>query len=140
MATASWKCNQKVLWSQICHFLNLKVLQQNKTNLLIANFYFIRYYNSDNWLIPSLKPHLLQQLLPASASALKMISSSYASMLSFNQLHSSFKKATLSLFVAFKHSLLLKFVMAQCMPKTGLFSIFNKHLMPRLNSLSRWYP
>ena len=76
-------------------------------SLLTAYFYSILYYNADIWLIPSLKPRLFQQLLSASATAIKMISSCYDEHISFNQIHAINKRATPKMFMEYKHSLLL---------------------------------
>ena len=76
-------------------------------NLLTSYYYSVLYYNSDIWLIPSLKPQLLQQLLSASASALKMISYSYDQSISFEQTHATLNRATPKMFMAYKHALML---------------------------------
>ena len=76
-------------------------------NLLTSYYYSVLYYNSDIWLIPSLKPQLLQQLLSASASALKMISYTYDQSISFEQIHSILNRATPKMFMAYKHALML---------------------------------
>ena len=89
--------------SMIRRFLNKNELN----NLLTSNFYSIVYYNSDIWLMPSLKPQLLQQLLSASASALKMISYTYDHSISFDQIHSLLNRATPKMFMAYKHALML---------------------------------
>ena len=67
----------------------------------------ILFYNSDIWLIPSLKPRLFQQLLSASASALKMLSFSYDNTISFDQPHSFNNRATPKKLMAYRHALLL---------------------------------
>jgi hypothetical protein len=89
--------------SMIRRFFNKNELN----NLLTSNYYSFLYYNSDIWLIPSLKPQLLQQLLSASASALKMISYTYDHSISFDQIHSLLNRATPKMFMAYKHALLL---------------------------------
>jgi hypothetical protein len=75
--------------------------------LLTSNYYSILFYNSDIWLIPSLSPNLKQQLLSASASALKMCNNNYDNTISFDQLHSINKRATPIQLMSYKHSLLL---------------------------------
>ena len=76
-------------------------------NLLTSNYYSVLYYNSDIWLIPSLKPQLFQQLLSALASAHKMISFTYDHLVSFDQIHSLLNRATPKMFMAYKHALML---------------------------------
>ena len=50
-----------------------KYFNKSKRNtLLTSDFYSLLYYNCDVWLIPSLKPQLKQQLLSASARALRI--------------------------------------------------------------------
>ena len=75
--------------------------------LLTSNFYSILYYNSDVWLIPSLKPQLKQQLLSASAKALRICTNNYDNMMSFDQIHAINKRATPNQILKYKHSLLL---------------------------------
>ena len=75
--------------------------------LLTSNFYSILYYNSDVWLIPSLKPQLKQQLLSASAKALRICTNNYDNLMSFDQIHAINKRATPSQILKYKHSLLL---------------------------------
>ena len=58
-------------------------------------------------MIPSLKPQLLQQLLSASASAIKMSSGNYDNMGSLDQLYPINKRATPAKMLSYKHSLLL---------------------------------
>ena len=75
--------------------------------LLTANYYSLLYYNCDVWLIPSLKPQLKQQLLSASARALRICTPDYNSLMSFEQIHSVNKRATPKQMMIYKHALLL---------------------------------
>ena len=81
--------------------------KQELNNLLTSNFFSILYYNADIWLIPSLKPQLMQQLLSTSSSALRMITLNYDYTISFIQLHSINKRATPTQIMNYKHALLL---------------------------------
>ena len=72
-------------------------------NLLPSTFYSILYYNADMWLFPSLKPQLLQQLLSASASALKTSTGNCDYVVSFDKIHSINKPATPKHVMEFKH-------------------------------------
>ena len=75
--------------------------------LLTSNFYSILYYNSDVWLIPSLKPQLKQQILAASATALMLSTPNYHTLMSYEQIHAINKRATPKQILLYKHSLLL---------------------------------
>ena len=81
--------------------------KQELSNLLTSNFFSILYYNADIWLIPSLKPQLMQHLLSTSSSALRMITLNYDYTISFIQLHSINKRATPTQIMNYKHALLL---------------------------------
>ena len=81
---------------------------KNEINtLLTSNFYSILYYNCDVWLIPSLKPQLKQQLLSASAKALRLSTPNYNYLMSFEQIHTINKRATPNQMLIYKHCLLL---------------------------------
>ena len=84
------------------------------TNLLTANYFSILYYNCDIWLIPFLKPQVKQQLLSASANALKVCLKALDRSISFIQLNKLASRATPIQLMEYKHSLLL-------------FKIFNDH-------------
>ena len=75
--------------------------------MLTSNFYSILYYNCDVWLIPSLKPQLKQQLLSASARALRICTPNYNNLMSYEQIHAINKRATPNQMMLYKHSLLL---------------------------------
>ena len=96
--------------SKAKHAISLikKYFKRNELNYLLTVYYYlILYYNADIWLIPSLKLQILQQLLSASPSAIKMSSGNYDNMVSFDQLHQLHKRATPTKMMAYKHSLLL---------------------------------
>ena len=77
------------------------------STLLTSNFYSILYYNCDVWLIASLKPQLKQQLLSASARALRICTPNYNNLMSYEQIHAINKRATPNQMMLYKHSLLL---------------------------------
>ena len=62
--------------------------------LITSNFYSILYYNSEIWNISTLNSKLKQDLLSASASALKICTPSYHMMMSFYELHNINNRAT----------------------------------------------
>ena len=84
-------------------YFNNRELKQ----LITANFYSVLYYNSEIWHIPSLNPHSKQQLLLASANALKLCTQYYNDQISFEELHVLNKRATPTQIMQYKHSLLL---------------------------------
>ena len=75
--------------------------------LLTSNFYSLLYYNSEIWQIPSLNPISKQQLLSASAKALKLCSYNNDQMISFMDIHVQMKRATPCQMLKYKHALLL---------------------------------
>ena len=82
----------------------------NKTELntlLTSNFYSLLYYNCNVWLIPSLKPQLKQQLLSASARALRICTPNYNNLMSYDQIHAINNRATPNQMMIYKHALLL---------------------------------
>ena len=71
-----------------------KYLTKKETKqLLTSNFYSILYYNCEIWLMPSISPRLKQQLLSASANALRLLNNISDLRLSFDQLHNIHKRA-----------------------------------------------
>ena len=70
------------------YFNHQEILQQ-----LTANFYSILYYNSEIWHLPKLKNDLKQQLLSASAKALKISQKNLDPFESFIDIHQFCKKA-----------------------------------------------
>ena len=75
--------------------------------LLTSNYYSILFYNCDVWLIPSMKPQLKQQILSASARALRICTPNYDNTMSFEQIHVINKRATPKLMMVYKHAILL---------------------------------
>ena len=61
--------------------------------LLTSNFYSILYYNCEIWLSQGLNSRLKQQILAASANALKIINNVSDMRTSFIQLHNLEKRA-----------------------------------------------
>ena len=81
--------------------------KQELNTLLTSNFFSVLYYNSDVWHIPSLNPRLKQQILSASARALKLCTSNYNLTMSFIQIHTLNNRATPNQLMLYKHALLL---------------------------------
>ena len=85
-----------------------KYFTQTETlKLLTSNFYSILYYNSEIWNTPALNNKLKQNLLSASASALKTCTPSYHRFMSFQELHQINNRATPTAMSLYKHALLL---------------------------------
>ena len=70
--------------------------------LLTSNFYSVLYYNCEVWLSQELKGHIKQQMLAASAYALKMINNVSDLRISYQQLHVQEKRATPMSFARYK--------------------------------------
>ena len=70
--------------------------------LITSNFYSVLYYNCEVWLNNELKVHVKQQLLAASARALKLINNVSDLRISYNQLHIQEKRATPMNFAKYK--------------------------------------
>ena len=68
---------------------------------------FILYYNSEIWHLPCLNPTLKQKLLSASAAPLKLTTTNYHQMISYDLLHYINKRATPNQITSYKHALLL---------------------------------
>ena len=81
--------------------------------LITSNFYSILYYNSEIWNVPKLNSKLKQDLLSASASALKICTPSYHMMMSFYELHYINNRATPTQMSQYKLAL-------------TMFTLFNK--------------
>ena len=85
-----------------------KYFTANETlQLLTSNFYSVLYYNSDIWNIPNLNNKLKQNLLSASANALKICTPTYHRYMSFTELHNINNHATPQQMCLYKHALLL---------------------------------
>ena len=84
-------------------YFNNRELKQ----LITANFYSVLFYNSEIWHIPSLNPHSKQQLLSASANALRLCTPGNNDRISFEELHVLNQRATPTQIMQYKHSLLL---------------------------------
>ena len=74
--------------------------------LITSNFYVVLSYNSEIWHIPTMKSYLKQQLLSASAQALRlcMDGDTSMSMISFINLHKINNRATPEQYMYYKHS------------------------------------
>ena len=81
--------------------------QTELRTILTSNFYSILYYNSEIWHIPSLNPVSKQQLLSASANALKLCNTQVDPFVSFLDLHINNSRATPIQMLMYKHALLL---------------------------------
>ena len=75
--------------------------------LLDSFFYSVLYYNSEIWLLPSLNHSLKQQLMSASANALRSCNIRKNPYISFIDLHKHNYKSTPEHFAQYKLSLLL---------------------------------
>ena len=75
--------------------------------IITSNYYSVLYYNSELWNIPCLNFELIQKLLSASASALKVCTPTYHVRMSFIELHNISKRATPTAKYNYKHALLL---------------------------------
>ena len=85
-----------------------KYLSKSETKtLLTSNFYSVLYYNCEIWLSQALNVRNKQQLLSASANALKMLNNVSDPRISFAQLHKQEKRATPMSFEKYKLSIQL---------------------------------
>ena len=75
--------------------------------IITSNFYSILYYNSEVWHLPNLSPQLKQQLLSASASALKLCTPQYVWSMSYHELHEINKRATPNQLLKYKMAIQL---------------------------------
>ena len=76
-------------------------------NIITACYFSILYYNSEIWHLPQLSPAIKQKLLSASAAPLKLTTTNYHRMISYNLLHYLNKRATPDQMTKYKHALLL---------------------------------
>ena len=97
----SWRALQAI--RLIKKYLTKKETKQ----LLTSNFYSILYYNCKIWLMPSISPRLKQQLLSASANALRPLNNVSDLQLSFEQLHTIHKRANPSKMMQYRMSIQL---------------------------------
>ena len=75
--------------------------------LLTSNFYSVLYYNCEVWLSQELRGQIKQQILAASAYALKIINNVSDLRISYQQLHNQEKRATPMRFAKYKLALQL---------------------------------
>ena len=73
--------------------------------IITSNFFSVLYYNSEIWQLPPLKHELKQQVLSASARALKVFQINPDLMLFFESVHHSCKRATHEQIMHYNHSL-----------------------------------
>ena len=83
------------------------VTHNDLLSLVTSNFYSILYYNSEIWQINTLKSNLKQNLLSASAKALRVCLKLYYNCISFNELHNLCKRASPEQFMFYKMALCL---------------------------------
>ena len=76
-------------------------------NIIMACYYSILYNNSEIWHLPYLNPTLKQKLLSATAAPLKLTTTNYHQMISYDSLHYINKRATPNQITSYKHALLL---------------------------------
>ena len=124
------------------HSLNaLKLIRKyfNTTeliSLITSNFYSILYYNSEVWLIHSLKQYDKNLLFTASANALKLANHYRDPMISYINLHIKLKKATPDMYCNYKLALMLYKTHNDCLPESEWIALnFSQSLMS-INVLS----
>ena len=76
-------------------------------SLVTSNFYSILYYNSEIWHLPTLKSTLKQNLLSASAKALRVCNGTIDYNMSFIDLHKVCDRATPEMYMKYKLALCL---------------------------------
>ena len=76
-------------------------------SLVTSNFYSILYYNSEIWHLPILKSTLKQNLLSASAKALRVCNGTIDYNMSFIDLHKVCDRATPEMYMKYKLALSL---------------------------------
>ena len=85
-----------------------KYLTKNETKMLVtSNFYSVLFYNCELWLSQGLKVRNKQQILSASANALRILNNRSDLRVSFAQLHSLEKRATPMNFAKYRLSIQL---------------------------------
>ena len=95
---------------QALHAIRLVSRYMNKSEvkqLLTSNFFSILYYNCEIWLIQSLSPALKQQLLSASATALRILNNQTDIRVSYDQLHRFHTRATPTNVMKYRQSIQL---------------------------------
>ena len=111
--------DQKLQWSdQVAHTvlkstkaLNaIKLIKKFFTTrellqIITSNFYSIFYYNSEIWLLQSLKANLKSKLLSSSARAIKACIKHSTDEISFIKIHEMYNRATSEIFLQYKHAL-----------------------------------
>ena len=102
-------------------------------SLIMACYYFILYFNSKIWLLPSLSPLSKQKLLSASAAPLKLTTVNYDRMMSYDSLHYLKQRATPNQMTTYKHALLLHKVYKHSMNLDWTNLFFNQHFNSRSN-------
>ena len=81
---------------------------KSELKILLNSYYFsVLYYNSEIWLTPFLHSGPKQQLLSASANAIRSCLNYPTKFISFECIHKDFKKSTPEQFALYKISLLL---------------------------------
>jgi hypothetical protein len=112
----------------IRRYFNTKELLQ----LLTSNYYSILYYNSEVWMISSLKVILKNNLLSASANAIKMAFHYPKTLISYNNLHQMAERATPEMFSKYKLALLLSKIYNTHIPHDEwIFLNLNQYLTTR---------
>ena len=100
---------------------------QELVGLVTSNFYSVLFYNSEVWHIPSLKSNLKQQLLSASARALKVCMNKPDPMLSFKRIHEINKRGLPGQIMTYKTSLLLHTLYTKKEPETEWLNLQFQH-------------
>ena len=85
-----------------------RFFSSTELKILLDSFFFsVLYYNSEIWLLPTLKSGQKQQLLSASANALRLLNYQNNPYISFDDLHKNNNKSTPVHYSKYKLSLLL---------------------------------
>ena len=99
--------------------------------IVTSNFYSILYYNSEIWHLPNLSPQLKQQLLSASASALKLCTPNYDWSMSYHELHEINKRAIPNHLMKYKLALQLHKLFNGNDNSPDWLSLNNNIILPR---------
>ena len=107
----NWQTHAQIAISKARKALQaIKIIRKHFTknelySLTVSNYYSILFYNSEIWLLPSLTANTNKIVL--SASALKLCYPAYNNMISYDQLHSTLKRATPQAIIKYNHAILL---------------------------------
>jgi hypothetical protein len=108
MDVTSLQCNPKIKSFLMCPIRLIKkyFTRDELCTLLTTIFYSILYHNSDIGQIPTLNWNSKQQLIAASAKALRLCINDH-NVYSYNDIHKITKRATPNQMLVYKHAILL---------------------------------